>query len=44
MSLWFIDLVEDFFLPNPEKHDRKSYTLRLLIVLGIGGVVAYLTR
>ena len=33
MPMWLFDFIDELFMPNPEKDDRKRHTKRL--VLGV---------
>ncbi|GEM_PF-3129028 len=42
MPMWLFDFIDELFMPNPEKDDRKRYTQRLGLGIVLGIIVVWL--
>lgn len=38
MPIWVLDFIDELFMPNPEKDDRRRYTKRLILIFVLATV------
>lgn len=39
MPMWLFDFIDELFMPNPEKDDRKRHAMRLILVVILAVIV-----